>query len=163
MEIRLKKGSRVKSDATTIFNAVEAAKIDGDVDLQTLVDQARPKDAPLHNEFTWADKKAANQWRLHEARRIVQSIEIVHHDTPPTRAWESVKVEVVAETPEEKPQRRQVFRSVNEIMADPVARNDLLVQAIRDYQSLRRRYAGLQELAKVHAAIDSVIVDTKAA
>jgi hypothetical protein len=163
MEIRLKKGARVKSDATTIFNAVEAAKVNGDVDLQKLVDQSRPKDAPLHQEFTWVDKKAANQWRLHEARKLVQSIEVIHPNTPPTRAWESVTIDVVASEPEEKPQRRQVFRSVNEIMADPVTRNDLLVQAIRDYQSLRKRYAGLQELAQVHAAIDSVIVDVQAA
>jgi hypothetical protein len=163
MEIRLKKGARVKSDAATIFAAVEAAKIDGDVDLQTLVDQARPKDAPLHNEFTWPDKKAANQWRLHEARKIVQSVEIVYPTKPPTRAWERVMVDVIAETPEEKPQRRSVFRSINEIMADPVTRNDLLVQAIRDYQSLRKRYAGLQELAQVHAAIDGVIVNVQAA
>lgn len=163
MEIRLKTGARVKSDAQTIFDEVEASKVDGDVSLQTIVDRAKPKSAPLHSEFTWDKGEAANNWWLHEARKVVQSIEVVHVGGQHTRAWEAVTVIVAPEDPDEKPTSHRVFRSINDVLADPEARSDLLVRAINDFHALRKRYAGLQELAQVHAAIDAAIVKTKAA
>ena len=164
MIVRLKQGARVKTDAATIFEAVEASKEDGNISLERLVEQAKPKDAPLHKEFTWNDSKAAEKWRLNEARYLVKAIEIVHENTPPTRAWEAVTVAVEQETPTEaKPQVQRVFRSISEIMSDPVQRDELLVQALRDAAAWRKRYAALQELAKVHAAIDEAIINTKAA
>jgi len=159
MHIRLKKGSRVKSDAETIFKAVEAAKdACGNVELQTLVDQARPKNAPLHQEFTWTNREAAEKWRLHEARQVVKSIEVVHDNSKPTRAWESVTVVQADVDTDEPPIERRVFRSVEDIMSDPAQRSELLIQAMRDAVAWRKRYGGLQELAQIHQAIDEVVV-----
>ena len=162
MIVRLKHGARVKTDAETIFNAVEASKEDGNISLERLVEQAKPKDAPLHKEFTWSDAKAAQKWRLTEARYLVKAVEIVHENTQPTRAWEAVTV-TVEEGTDTPPKTQRVFRSVQEIMADPAQRDELLVQALRDAAAWRKRYAGLQELAQVHAAIDTAILSSKAA
>jgi hypothetical protein len=154
----------VKTDAATIYSAVEASKEDGNISLERLVEQAKPKDAPLHKEFTWGDKAAAAKWRLQEARYLVRSIEIVHEKSPPTRAWENVTVTVEQDPEiEAPPQVQRVFRSVEEIMADPVQRDELLAQALRDAAAWRKRYAGLQELAQIHMAIDAAIASTKAA
>jgi tRNA A37 N6-isopentenylltransferase MiaA len=160
--VRLKQGARVKTDAATIFAAVEASKEDGNISLERLVEQAKPKDAPLHKEFTWNDSKAAEKWRLNEARYLVKAIEVVHENSQPTRAWEAVTIAVEegADTP---PQVKRVFRSVQEIMDDPAQRDELLVQALRDAAAWRKRYAGLQELALVHAAIDETVLNVKAA
>lgn len=161
MKIRLKPGTRVKSDVETIYNELEAVRAEnnGDLVLQAIVDRSKPKSAPLHDEFEWNNPKAANQWRLYQARQVSKSVEIIHDGAKPTRAYESVKViEIDAE---EKPQEKRVFRHIDDIMADPVARADLLSQAIRDAVAWRRRYSGLQELAKVFAALDEVQLSAK--
>jgi hypothetical protein len=163
MVIRKKVGSRVNAAPDVIFAELEKAKIDGSISLKTVVDNARPKNAPLHGEFTWTNSEAAEKWRLEEARKIVQSIEVVHNDSPPTRAYEAVTI-IGSQTDEGDdvaPQR--VFRSVADIMADPAARDDLLTQAIRDALAWRKRYAALQELAQVFAALDQVVVLRKVA
>lgn len=162
MEVKLKKGARVKTDAETIFAEIEASKVDGDVSLQTLVDRAKPAKAPLHDEFTWKNSEAANSWRLYEARKVVQSVEVVHEQGNVTRAYESVVVDVVSTDPAKPTKTKHVFRSTDEIMSDPETRSDVLRQAINDFHALRKRYSGLQELAKVHAAIDRVILDATA-
>lgn len=162
MEVKLRKGARVKTDAATIFAEIEASKVDGDVSLQNLVDRAKPAGAPLHSEFTWKNSEAANSWRLYEARKVVQSVEVVRDEGNVTRAYESVVVDVVSTDPEQPAKPKHVFRSTDEVMSDPETRSDVLRKAINDFHALRKRYAGLQELAKVHAAIDRVILDATA-
>ncbi len=164
MILRKKTGSRVNAPAEIIVKELERAKVDGNIHLQTLVDNAKPENAPLHGEFTWSNGEAADKWRLYEARQIVKSVEIVHESSPATRAYEATTVIVEQDEGSQEPAvSMRVFRSVSDIMADPVARDELLTQAIRDAIAWRKRYAGLQELAKVFAALDVVVVNRKAA
>ena len=156
-EIRFKKGARCKAAAETVYNELERVRAlgGGDLELSTLVDESRAANAPLHEEFTWANGEAAAQWRLQQARKVVQSLEVIHDKTPATRKYESVKVlNVVAEEPA-KP--KQVFRTVEDVLANPTTRADLLSQAIRDALAFKRRYAGLSELAGVIAAVDKTL------
>jgi hypothetical protein len=44
-----------------------------------LLDEARKKSHPLHNCFEWNDSKAAEQFRLQQARSLIKSIE-VHYE-----------------------------------------------------------------------------------
>lgn len=157
MEIRLKKGTRVKTDAETIYMEAEACMdAGGNLSLQTLVDRAKKKTAPLHVEFTWDNRVAGNLWRLQEARKLVQAVEVVHDSGTATRAFESVTVVKVSK--ETETETRRVFRSIEDIMADPIQRDELLAQAIKDAVAWRKRYARLQELAKVFAAIDEAVL-----
>ena len=68
-------------------------------DPKSIVDFARSrKKSELHKCFTWDDDKAAELWRMEEARTIVQSIIVVEdRDEPESepityRAFESVKI-----------------------------------------------------------------------
>ena len=94
MKIRLKRGTRIRSDAQTIYSELEAVREEcgGTIDLQRVVDRAKPKTASLHDEFTWSNAEAGKKWRLHEARKLVQSIEVIHTNGKPTRAYESIEV-----------------------------------------------------------------------
>ena len=152
---RFKPGTRIKSSVDTVVTEIQHATVDGRVGMQTLVDNAKPKDAPLHGEFDWHNPTAANKWRLEQARKIVQSVEFIPKDSPPVRNYHSV--EVVTIEKDEEPKTVRAFMSVEEIMACPESRADLLLQAIRDVQSLRKKYASLQELAKVWSALDKAI------
>lgn len=49
-------------------------KRDGGVNAEVVVNEARPLDAPLHPCFDWDDTTAASRWRVHQARRVLNSI-----------------------------------------------------------------------------------------
>lgn len=162
MEIRFKKGTRIKNDAETVYNELERIRAigEGDIALQTLVDESKPKGAALHDEFEWHNPTAANQWRLQQARKVVQSIEIVNDDSTSVRAYESVKV--VSAEADEPAKPKRAFRSIEDVMGDPETRDELLGQAIRDALHYRKRYQCLQEFSKVFAAFDEVLMEVQA-
>lgn len=49
----------------------------GRLDPKLIVTSARPKTSPLHRYFEWDERKAADQYRVWQARQLVKSIEIV--------------------------------------------------------------------------------------
>ena len=156
---RFKAGTRIKSPIASVMSEIRRATVDGNVSLQDLVDNAKPKDAPLHCEFEWHNPTAANKWRLEQARKIIQSVEFIPNDSPPVRGYHSV--EAIVTKPDGTEKQKQVFRSVQDILACPESRADLLLQAIRDVQALRKKYAALQELAQVWAALDKTLAEVK--
>jgi hypothetical protein len=157
VKVRFKQGAQIKTKPTVVYRELERIRKenDGVLSMAEIVRQSRPKGAPLHNEFEWNNSKAAEKYRQEQARYISRSIEIVRPETPTvqTRVYEST---VIPGASEEDPPKR-VFKRVEDILADPVARDDLLKGAIRDAISFRRRYHALQELSKVSRAIDEFL------
>jgi len=49
----------------------------GEVKASVVVQSARPRNSALHQCFQWNDKKAGDEYRLIQARRIIRSYEIV--------------------------------------------------------------------------------------
>lgn len=140
-----------KIDAKVAYAELEKIReANGEVTPDKVVASAKPAKSPIHKAFTWNNTKAANSYRKEEARNMIRSIEIVRVELPltPTRAYE-VKSAPVKDCPQ-----RKVYTTTEEILADPVARDELLMGAIRDALSYRKRYAMLSELAGVFHAID---------
>lgn len=162
MKVVLKRGARIKTDANTVFKELEASKVDGHLDLATVVDRARSVDSPIHSEFTWDDHTAAEQWRLEEARYLVRAIEVVYDqaETKAVRAYESIPVRTA--TDDSPTPVTRTYQHIEDVLADPVARSELLTRAMREAAAWRRRYATLQELAQVHAAIDAAVLTNQA-
>ena len=154
MEIRRKVGSRISAPAEAVYGELERIRDGGKLLLQSVVDESKPAAAVLHREFEWSNTVAGNKWRLHEARRVVQSVEIVEDKiSKPYRAYESVAVES-----DGGKSTVRSFLPAEEIMADPDLRDALLGSAIRDVLALKRRYSGLQEMAQVFAAMDDFLM-----
>ena len=162
MEIRLKTGAQIKTSAAVVYKEIERVRKigKGNISLQVLVDESKPVDAPLHSEFEWRNAKAANSWRLHQARKIVQSIEILPEGKQPVRGYSSVQV--VTEQAGSPAKSTFVFRSIEDVLSNPETRDELLGQAIRDALAFRKRYQALQELAKVFAALDETLLELQA-
>jgi hypothetical protein len=57
---------------------------DGRLEAPMVVVEARPKDAALHPAFEWDDKKAAEEYRINQARRIIRAIRIVGPESQPS-------------------------------------------------------------------------------
>ena len=67
---------------------------DGKLTPPAIVKAAEPAKAPLHPCFEWDNSKAGKQWREHQARNLVQIVEVVDEETKESaRAFVHVRVE----------------------------------------------------------------------
>lgn len=142
-------GSHLKGDPQQIGEHVEQLRRqhDGRVTPRVVVDDAAKRRSPLHPHFEWEDARAADLYRLEQARHLVRSliVSVPDADAPPTRAFVCVRYEGDDEN---------AYTSVAVAMRDPVTRDQVLAAARRELASFRKKYKELDELSEVLAAID---------
>jgi len=87
MTYQWRKGSRTGGVDPTIAGA-ELERIweehDERLEPPVVVEESRPKAAPLHPVFEWNDKKAAEEWRNNQARQLIRNIRIVNPENAET-------------------------------------------------------------------------------
>lgn len=120
-----------------------------------VVDYAkRNKRSALHKEFEWNNTKAAQQFRLEQARHLIRLyvnvIETENGDIP-ARMYVSL---------ERDRKRSGGYRTLTSVMTNAELRAQLLQQALDELQRVRRKYQTLQELAPIFAAMDRVVQRT---
>lgn len=130
------------------LRAIEARY--GELTPTNTVKAARAKAHPLHPFFEWDGRKAAHEYRLEQARRLIRAVICIPKeavDDRPLRAWVHVVDKQEADT-------RRKYVGMDEGMRTPRFRAQILEQAKREARAFREKYASLKELAKVFAAID---------
>jgi N6-adenosine-specific RNA methylase IME4 len=110
----------------------------GELTTQAVVDTARPKSHPLHSRFEWNDKVAGEAYRRQQAGELIRSVRIRYVDEPEPKEVNVFHV-VRRET------GRQSYEPVEEVAADPVAREIVLREMRREWQAFERRYRHLEE------------------
>ena len=92
-----------------------------------VIEEAKHKTSVLHGAFEWDDSKAAHQWRLHSARHLMRSVEIVstsaEGDTRSLPAFVFVKTE-------SGPQ----YESLARVLSDKELRTQVLERAEQRYK-----------------------------
>lgn len=159
MEIKWKKGYRGSANAQSVYTELESIRSrDGNITPEAVVDEAISPESAMHSEFEWNDNEAAKQYRLDQARSLIRSIEVVYAEAPErqVRAYT-----VVTSQATENHDTRKVYTDTKEALADPVTRAEILSNAVRDALAFRKKYAELQELAKVVDAFDEFLVSHK--
>ena len=132
----------------------EIADTYGYVEPEQVVEDARSKDSPLHAWFDWSDKSAAKEWRLCKARNLIASISVVitvKEDKVPIRAFHNVVVK--SGTPEET---KNAYVSLTAVQKSEDYGSQIVHQALKEYQSLGRRYANYKELFPIFAAVKAI-------
>lgn len=133
-----------------------AQKHGGHASRSVIVDESRPEDAVLHEDFEWNDAVAAEKYRGVQAGEIVRSIvEVIVDETTQaeshTRAFVSVAVKP---TNQENP---RAYETIDAVMADEHKRrlhvNACLMRLVR----ARDEYRNLNEFAIVWNALDEVV------
>ena len=117
---------------------------------KTLLDASRPEGAPLHDEFEWRDEVAAEKFREQQARVMISNLVIVTvsgETVEPTRAFFTLT---------ESKKANNNYHNVIDVMQSKEGRSVLLGIAMRELKSFRAKYNGLEEFAKVIAAIDEL-------
>jgi hypothetical protein len=118
---------------------------------ETVLDAARAKSSPIHTYFEWNNSKAAEQYRLEQARRMIRSISIqwvepVKGKAVTTRAFQVIRGGQGG--PGYVP--IQVIQSDEEMMAELVER------AQGEARSWHQRYQKLREVASLAPLFEAI-------
>lgn len=155
--IKWREGSRFSVDAETAHRELEAIRAkEGSIDPENVVKAAKAKRNALHPEFDWNDATAAHKHRTERARALIRSIVVIRAEAPKVQA-RKYEISIQPQSSESSEPQKRVYRTTEEILADPIERDRLLARAIKDLGAFRQRYAGLSELAVVFYAIDDTM------
>lgn len=118
---------------------------------EDVVAYARNKKTTLHSKFTWDDGKAAYQYRLWQARMLINvAVTVIERDDVRrvTRAFVSLTTD--------RGNTGGGYRGVVSVLSNAEYKAQLLKDAMAEAQLFRRKYRALSELAKVFDAIDEL-------
>ncbi len=117
-----------------------------------IVTDARDRTSPLHPWFEWSNTKAAEAYRLDQARHLARSIEIVYRSDPQggpqtTRAY--INLKAVGDA-------NRAYHAAVEVMGDTARRERALRTAWKELQSFKAKYQNLQEFAQLFATVQEL-------
>ena len=152
----------VKPDvAGTIFEKI--IKERGELKPSFVVEEAKPVKSPLHPCFEWDDKKAALEWREHQARQLIRyHVVLIHPDTLPKS---SVPIEINARNTTRtfvsvrEPDGKKKYLHVETVMSDAVLKDQYIKRAYKEIQDWSVRYESIAEFAGVRAEIKKIKLD----
>lgn len=145
--------------AGTELRRIEVAA--GGLTPRAVVDASKPKGAPLHVMFEWDNKRAADAWRLEQARKTISSLRVVvHEQAPPVPAFASVRVpEIDAETQDSddtEQEARPTFINMQRVEGDVDLRMKFLWGELRNVEGCLARTASYEEMAPLREAARAV-------
>lgn len=76
----------------------------GALTTRTVVNEARPDNAPLHPAFEWDDSKAGELYRENQARSMIRNVEIVR---PDPESGETTRTPAFVHIPSQVPKERE--------------------------------------------------------
>lgn len=117
---------------------------EGGVTPSSLVDAARPPTAAIHDAFTWDDTKAAEQFRVVEARQMISGLMIVQVVGEEEKEIGPAYVSVRIRKDEDEMEHRYMQLAVvqrNQDLSDQV-----VAEAKAGLRAWRRRYESLSEI-----------------
>ncbi len=104
---------------------------------KAVVETAKNPRSSLHKLFEWDDAKAADSWRLEQAREIVRVIRISEDDAEPVRAFLSIGDKAGTS-----------YRTASDVSASRDLQLAVLRQAERDLEAFERRYRDLEDICE---------------
>lgn len=145
-------GAHAAVDAQVAGKALEkiTSRNGGALTPKAVVEESRPKTAPLHACFEWNDGRAAEKYREDQARSIIRSVRIVQEGANDEEA------EAIAYFHVTSPKHGACYQPASVVMSDEELRQQALQDALTLLQGVRKRFAQLKELKPVFAAIDRI-------
>lgn len=140
MKYEYRKGYSFKVDADIVGQTLEELeKKNGVATSEDLLEVSRPKKSPTHDLFEWDDKKAAENYRLHTARCVINSITVIYEDiTPePVRAFVNVS----------EPHERATYKNIKEALLDEATRNNYLSRVKSELDAFIAKHKEVQGFA----------------
>lgn len=124
---------------------------EGQLRPEAIVEAARPRSAKLHNAFEWNDKICGQKYRVEQAKLLSRSIKVrmqINDHEHNVRAWSSIR---------DEGSRRRVYVKTQEALATRLTRDELLMQALNQLRSWRRKWHDLNEMADAIPLVDQAV------
>lgn len=121
----------------------------GSIQPEDIVNEARPKDSVIHPLFEWNNKKAAEAYRVEQAKNIIRCLIVKNDNTnePATvRAYVNVN----------DSRKKGLFINVRSAMQNRETREIVLKAAMAELASFKRKYSTFLEFSKIFAEIDAL-------
>lgn len=119
-----------------------------------VVEFARNPDTALHSRFDWSDRKAAQKYRLWQAREVIRVyVTVLEADTEPVKVYVSLY--------NDRKRDGGGYRSLRDVMKNPKYRQQLLEQAEFEMQIFKQKYKRLMQLKPIFEAADRVFAKKK--
>lgn len=144
-----RKGSFINDKDAAVVGA-ELDRVFGEDGARTperTLDAAAKKRSPLHRFFDWSDSTAGHQWRLHQARMLLSSIEIVLVPGQRTKAYHSVRIS----------EREKAYVPARVVFQSPEFASQVVERARAELEGWEERYRQYEELRAVLPLISQAI------
>ena len=112
-----------------------------------VIEEAKHKTSVLHGAFEWDDSKAAHEWRLHSARHLMRSVEIV--STKEEGGTRSLPAFVFVKT-DDGPR----YETLAVVQSDDELRRQVIERASKEFDQWAKRYEEYEEFLSVIKAFD---------
>lgn len=123
-----------------------------------VVDRARSPRSPLHSVFEWNDLKASQEFRLWQARELIQrTFRVVSVN------GRGMKVRVFVSLTPDRKLSGGGYREMTVVLSNSDMRAQLLKDAIDEMQLFEEKYSSLKQLIRVFRVMRSVRQRLKAA
>lgn len=113
---------------------------------EAVLEEARNRKSPLHHLFEWDDSKAAEQWRLQQARMIINQVKVIIGEKEYSQ-YESVVVHVIDDVGQI--QRQRVYKPIEEIMGSKELREQMIANSLRQLRYWEEENQKYQELRPI--------------
>ena len=121
---------------------------DGLLHPEAIVAYATNEDTALYSRFEWDDGKAAQEYRIWQARQLIR---IVVRVIPHTNIETSVYVSLKRDRRDEGG-----YRAVIEVLSDEDLRGEFLQDALEDFEYWKKQYYLVRELIPIFEAAEKV-------
>lgn len=141
MDYRYKAGFSFKVNANVVGQTIEEIeKENGEVTAKLLLDKSRPKKSPTHDLFEWDDKKAAEHYRMHTARCVINSLQIV---------CEEIRQEPIVAYINVAESKPASYVNVIKAMTEDEMRENYMKRAKAELEAFVKKYKDIEELADI--------------
>jgi len=115
----------------------------GTLNAKDVVEESKDPSSPLHRIFEWENDKAAESWRINQAKALIRSVVVVieHKETPcKVRAFVSVA---------DGPHNKASYVPITEATSNGYAKKYLMNCAKHDMECFAAKYRTLSELDEI--------------
>ena len=138
-----------KQDANIVGEELKTLADQDNLCPESVLEVARNKSNPLHSLFEWIDTIAAENYRLSQARQIIQQVVIVNEN--PNREVREVRAFVT------ESKNNGHYQLITTVIADPDKYQVLLKRAKMELQMFKEKYKDLVEFQELFTEIDKYI------
>lgn len=114
---------------------------------ERILDHARDINSPLHSLFDWDDSSAAQKYRLHQARIVINEIKVVIEEVE-YPAFENVKVAI------SEGETERLYKPRPDILKIEDYRRQMIRKALGQMTYWKKQYESYSELQPIFLSVE---------